>query len=315
MSATNAVSRRTLPPRLSKTKAVEWKGSMRLPAADRLELLIAVTCLAAILGMTGCDRETTSPPAPQVAPAQQVVGSGSMSAADYLNHGCKYLEKGQHDKAIADFTTAIRLDPRLLKAYMDRAGAYAAQDHLDLAVADYSSVIQLAPQDPLARWAVYMRAQMYSLQGEHDKAIADYTEMVRLDPRDPVSLCNRGDAYAAKKDFNKALADFTEAIRVEPNDHTGYNSLAWLWATCAEAKFRDGKKAVEYATKACELTSWADASQFDTLAAAYADIGRFEEAVKWEKKAIESPNYPKEELQEARLRLKLYEEGKPFRDE
>jgi len=76
MSATNGVSRRTLPPRWSKTKAVALKGSMRLPAADRLELLIAVTCLAAILGMTGCDRESKSPPAQKVAPAQQIVGTG-----------------------------------------------------------------------------------------------------------------------------------------------------------------------------------------------------------------------------------------------
>ena len=82
MSATNAVSRRTLSPRLSKTKAAEWKGSMRRPAANRLELLIAVTCLAPLLGLTGCDRESTSLPARQVAPAQvvapaqQIVGSG-----------------------------------------------------------------------------------------------------------------------------------------------------------------------------------------------------------------------------------------------
>jgi len=198
---------------------------------------------------------------------------------------------------------------------MDRGGAYAALGNLDLAVADYSSVIQLAPHDPLARWALYLRAQMYSLQDEHDKAIADYAEIVRVDPQDPVNFCNRGDAYAAKHDFERSLADYTEAIRLDPNDPTGCNSLAWLRATCPEERFRDGKTAVEYATKACELTSWADANYFDGLAAACAEAGNFAEAVKWQKKVLESPDFPEEEREGARVRLTLYEEGKPYRDE
>jgi serine/threonine-protein kinase len=70
-----------------------------------------------------------------------------------------------------------------------------------------------------------------------------------------------------------------------------------------------------HARKACELTEWGDASYFHSLAAAYAEVGQFGEAVKWQKKALESPDLPDDEREDARLRLQLYEEGKPVLNE
>ena len=72
---------------------------------------------------------------------------------------------------------------------------------------------------------------------------------------------------------------------------------------------------MEYATKACELISQGDGNRFDTLAAAYAETGKFDEAVKWLKKALDSDDFPEEERKDAELRLQLYEDGKPYRDE
>jgi tetratricopeptide (TPR) repeat protein len=81
-------------------------------------------------------------------------------------------------------------------------------------------------------------------------------------------------------------------------------------------KIRDGKQAVEYATKACELDGWEDATSLETLAAAYAESGDFTKAIEWQTKAMkEEPPNVDGEKSEMRLRLDLYKQNKPCRDE
>ena len=132
-------------------------------------------------------------------------------------------------------------------------------------------------------------------------------------PRPTAPHYNRGYAYAEKREYAKAIADFNEAIRLEPNDPMGHSALAWTLATGSDAALRDGKRAIELANRAIKLSKGKDANDFENLAAAYAECGRFDEAVKWQARAIElgtgllDPN-------EAEDRLELYEAGKPFRE-
>ncbi len=111
--------------------------------------------------------------------------------------------------------------------------------------------------------------------------------------------------------YELALGIFDSVLRKNEKDAGALNSRAWLLATCPDEKIRDGKRAVIDATLCCELANWKDANQLDTLAAAYAESGEFEQAVKWQKEAISLLKIESRRA-DCELRLQLYREGKPY---
>jgi tetratricopeptide (TPR) repeat protein len=149
--------------------------------------------------------------------------------------------------------------------------------------------------------------------GDFDGAIADYDQAIALNPGYAKIYRRRGNAKHAKGDFDGAVADYTKTIELDPNFSSAYNDLAWILATCPEARVRNGSKAVEYATKACELMEWKNAYCLDTLAAADAEAGNFDEAVKWETKCLES-TLSKNDAERARRHLGLYQQKKPYHE-
>ena len=265
------------------------------------------------------------------------------NAALYCNRGYLLGERGEFDKAIADFNEAIRLDPRDPIAYLHRGHAWSEQRQYDKAVADFSETIRLNPQDAYARRS---RGHAFVDKKDLGAAIADFTEAIRLDPPEVTAYIARGHAWRAgqetdkaladfdqairlapeargaylergiireeKKEYENALADYDHAIRLSPKDPHTHNARAWLLATCADARYRDGSKAVESAKKACDLTDGKQPMFLDTLAAACAEAGDFESAIKWQVKALELTKVAedKEDFQE---RLELYRSKKPYR--
>ncbi len=125
---------------------------------------------------------------------------------------------------------------------------------------------------------------------------------------------NRAETKMSDGEFAEAISDYEAAVRVDPGYALAFNDLAWLRATCLVAEFRDGAKAVEKASKACELTNWKKAHYVGTLAAAYAEAGDFDSAVKWQKKAIDLLTEEEELRADFEERLKLYQSGKPYRE-
>ena len=90
------------------------------------------------------------------------------------------------------------------------------------------------------------------------------------------------------------------------------DELAWLLAVSPQADVRDGKQAVEYATKACELTHWKQPTHIDTLAAAYAEAGDFDNAVKYEQQYEKSPDMEQEDIDRANGLIELYKSHKAY---
>jgi tetratricopeptide (TPR) repeat protein len=123
-----------------------------------------------------------------------------------------------------------------------------------------------------------------------------------------------GNTHLANKEYDKAVADYTEAIKLDPIDARPHERLAWVLATSTNDELRDGKKAVDFAKKACELTDWKKPDYLATLSAAFAESGDFKEAVQWQMKALEAPELEQDKDTEYRQRLKMFQEGKPYRE-
>ena len=119
---------------------------------------------------------------------------------------------------------------------------------------------------------------------DYDGPIAEYDQAIRLLPKDAKAYYQRGLARVKIQQFDKSLADYDAAIRLEPGFDEAYLSRAWLLASCPNTRLRDPKKAVDSATKACELTDWHAPHDLGGLAAVYAETGNVAAALKWHSK-------------------------------
>src|SRR5207244_2050578 len=113
--------------------------------------------------------------------------------------------------------------------------------------------------------------------------VADFNEAIRLAPDYGTAYLNRGLCHYQMGDYAAAIADYARTIELDSKDFEARNGWAWILATCPDEKHRDGSKAVELASKACELSGFDRWYCLGTLAAAHAEAGDFEEAVAFQK--------------------------------
>ncbi|MGP0066413.1 MAG: tetratricopeptide repeat protein [Isosphaeraceae bacterium] len=232
------------------------------------------------------------------------------NAAYYRESGDIRSLMNEADKAISDYNEAIRLDPRSDLALAGRGKAWAMMNNHDRAIEDFSEAIWL---DPLGLAAYLARGSAWQAKGENQKAIIDYNMVIRLDPENIPAYIRRARAWKASRAYARAVADFEHAVQIDAKQPIALEGLAWIRATCPDAKIRDGKKAVEAATKACEMTLWKDARCLATLAAAHAEAGDFDSAMKWQATANARSTAADEKTQGER-RLALYREKTPYRE-
>jgi Flp pilus assembly protein TadD/cell division protein FtsN len=164
----------------------------------------------------------------------------------------------------------------------DKGLKLIGQQRYDEAIQAFSTAIEIIPQD---YQAYNYRGVAWALKGNYDKALADYNKALEIRPRYAEAYNNRGFARTQHGDLSNALNDYARALKINPFFVDAYNNKAWILATCADQRFRDGGQAVRLAQKAVKLKP--DVVSLDTLAAAYAAAGNFDAAVDTQKQAIQ----------------------------
>ena len=152
--------------------------------------------------------------------------------------------------------------------------------------------------------------------GRLPEAVEQFKVMAQLRPSNPTNYCQVAQLLNKQHLAKEAIAYYREALRVQPDLAEAMNNLAWIYATHPDAALRNGAQAVQFAERACELTGRQRVVYLGTLAAAYAEAGRFPEAIKTAQSAYEL-GLATGEKQLAEINhklLELYQAGKPFRE-
>ncbi len=213
--------------------------------------------------------------------------------------------------AVAFYTEEIQNNPNNVSALNWLGMVRGALGDNDGAITAYTDAIRVGQEGP---HAYNNRGNAWMAKKEYDKAIEDFDAAVRIDPKHAVARCNRGMARMRKHEYPAALADIDDAIRLDSGMTSALNERSWLRATCPDDAHRDGRQAVDDATKACELAGWKDANVIDTLAAAYAELGFFEQAARYQQEAIDKSPSGSPARKSYAGRLALYRKKKPYRE-
>jgi tetratricopeptide (TPR) repeat protein len=248
-----------------------------------------------------------------------VLRSDSKNTSAYLFRGMARARKGNLDKAVEDFDHLVQIDNRNTDALLGRGYVWLLKGENDKALNDYTAAIRIDPGMPAAHIS---RGNAFRAKGQFNNAITDFTKAIQLyteskstspDANLAEAYCGRGYALVEKGNYSKANEDFLQALQVDPTGLGPCGAMGWFRATCPQEQYRDGTEAVAFSTKACELSHWKDGPYLDTLAAAYAEAGDWENAVLRQEQAVELA-FDDKNKEERQARLELYRRKETFRD-
>lgn len=197
------------------------------------------------------------------------------------------------------------------QAAYDQGVTHASQGRHDEAIAEYTKAIELFPVYPDA---LYGRAESRRMKKQYSAALADYSEAIQLFPEFARAFSGRGLLRYEQREYPLAVADLEEAVRLNPDDPESLRMRAWIRATSPDIRLRNGPGAVADAERANELTGWKDGYFLAAAAAAYAEVGRFDDAVRCQSKALEDVTHTESWGEVERWRLADYQQGKSLRD-
>jgi tetratricopeptide (TPR) repeat protein len=234
-------------------------------------------------------------------------------AQAHINLGDLLMDLGQAEEAKTYYSNALRLEPDAVEKYVQEGKLLAAQGNVEAAVARFTAAVRLKEDATEAHANLgLLRAR----QGRFDEAVAHFNQVLRLRP-DAQAHHNLGLALAMQGKPEDSVTHYRQAVHIEPNWPEALNDLAWILATHPQATIRNGPEAVRLARRASQLSGGKVARFWGTLDAAYAEAGRFADAVNTAEKARELSLKAGERdvAQAAERRLILYRKHQPYHEQ
>ena len=237
----------------------------------------------------------------------------SEASRAYAGLGHCYESLNKLDEAIEYFGRALQINPELSEAHTGLGDCFRTLERFDEATKHYAKALEFAPEFARAHFGL---GKIFYLRNQLDLAIKHLRESLKTEPEFLKARSNLANALYKRGDIKDALEEAYLILEAKPDMEYYLNFVAWIRATSASEELRNPEEAVRLATKACELASYENVEIINTLAAAFASAGRFDDAVQITEEAIKlAPSNGNRELAEkTQKRLQLYKRNLPYFD-
>ena len=227
--------------------------------------------------------------------------------------GVALLQMEKSDEAIVHFQKALEVRPDDAKCHNDLGNALMRKGRTDEAMIQYQKALAIQPDFDLA---LFNYGCALLQKGESDRAIAHFQKALAIQPDFAEAHITLAGALLQKGQVREVLAHSRTALKLQPDNPAILSSLAWVLATWPEASVRNGAEAIELGQRAKQLTGGQDPLVLRALAAAYAETGRFAEAIMSAQQAMELALRQNDPGLVVALRseLNFYRAGSPFRE-
>lgn len=205
-----------------------WTSICRRAFAALLALGLSCAALAAepVIDLARFDEPTSSDEMTQaVAQLSRLIQTKPTQAALYARRGTAWFKLREFDKAIEDFSTALKLNDKLDEAYFGRGMALGRSGQVDEGIVDIGVYIHRHPTSSLA---YTKRGVRYLWKGDLENAEKDFARAITLNPKNAEAHDDLGVIYAQRRDYEKAVQHFQATIRAEPSYQKAHHNLAMV---------------------------------------------------------------------------------------
>ena len=239
----------------------------------------------------------------------------NVTTNNYVAHdklGEALAEQNRTAEAIRHYSETLKIEPYCVQAYLNMGDAHASLGNSEDAVYYYNKALQIKPKYAKAHNNL---GNAMARQGNFEAAVYHYNEALKINPNYAGAHYNLGKIASNQGKIEDAIIHYQKALQKDPDMTQALYNLSWIGATSEDDKFRNGIEAIKLAEKLCKLQNYSQPLSLDALAAAYAEAGRFKEAVLTAKKglALALEMGPKELVLGLEGRLKLYQTRLPYR--